>query len=282
MKGLDVDAAMTFLAFVEERHRIWEQRQQGLPQPWTADPVLATRKFTNVFRVLDPGSQFVFDIEADTAWDTLARLFFYRYTNLPATWDHVKSVLGRYPLEEDIGPELERIIKDYRDAGNKVFSGAYIIPPNGTGDKVTQVVELTKRFMTDCTEDFLAATTQADRFKVLERNQGVGKFLAMQILTDWGYTTEDREDEFVVLGPGALKGASALAPGAKPMDVLMWAVEAIRSSPNCPTVRDRKPSWMDVQNCFCEFSKYVRGPVATTYQPAHPGMQPKPTLPRWW
>lgn len=32
-----------FLAFVVERHRIWEQRQAGLPQPWTSDPVLASR-----------------------------------------------------------------------------------------------------------------------------------------------------------------------------------------------------------------------------------------------
>ena len=48
---------------VRERHQIWLARQHGASYPWTEDPVLANRKFTNMFRVLDPGSQFVFDLD---------------------------------------------------------------------------------------------------------------------------------------------------------------------------------------------------------------------------
>ncbi len=49
----------TYLSFCRERHKIWLKRQAGDPGPWTDDPILATRKFTNVFRILDPGTQFV-------------------------------------------------------------------------------------------------------------------------------------------------------------------------------------------------------------------------------
>ena len=57
---------------VRERHQIWLARQNGATYPWTSDPVLANRKFTNMFRVLDPGSQFVFDLEEDNPLDVLA------------------------------------------------------------------------------------------------------------------------------------------------------------------------------------------------------------------
>ena len=56
---MDVDMWLVYRAFVIERHKIWERRQAGEPGPWTRDPILASRKFTNVFRVLDPGTQFV-------------------------------------------------------------------------------------------------------------------------------------------------------------------------------------------------------------------------------
>ena len=89
-----------FLRFVVERHRIWEQRQAGAPQPWTDDPVLATRKFTNVFRVLDPGTQFLltdlFEPDIDPR-DTLMRAFLYRHTGRVEIWELLGVMTGQYP-----------------------------------------------------------------------------------------------------------------------------------------------------------------------------------------
>lgn len=48
MKNIDA-----FFAFARERHRINILRMLGKPAPWTADPILAKYKFTNVFRELD-------------------------------------------------------------------------------------------------------------------------------------------------------------------------------------------------------------------------------------
>lgn len=276
----------TYLEFVEERHRVWELRQLGAPQPWTADPTLATRKFTNVFRVLDPGSQFVFDLacEDDDPADVLARLFLYRYTNEPDTWRLVRDADGFYPTLDDLeaGWVLDAW-QQHRDAGNRVFSGAYVIlpQPNRPGDKLVQAVELAVRWATQHGEDFLAARSQVARYDILRREYGVGPFMAMQILTDWGYTPqcgEDREDQFVVAGPGAIRGAKALGY-SNPLDCIHRMHALIQLGDDVPTVGGRTPSLMDVQNTLCEFSKYVKGPVTNSYRPAHPGPQPDPILP---
>ena len=39
--------------FASERMRIWEQKTQGLPPPYTRDPILVSYRFCNVYRELD-------------------------------------------------------------------------------------------------------------------------------------------------------------------------------------------------------------------------------------
>lgn len=279
-----------YMDFVRERHAIWEARQTWRSQPWTEDPVLASRKFTNVFRVLDPGSQFVFELSAPNPEDTIARLFLYRMTNLPATWDFVYDAIGRYPTVEDIleTNTLVTALKVYRDAGNRVFSGAYIIipEPGTTNDKIEGAVRATKWFVENAMEGFFAAETQEQRFQALRSAPGMGKFLSMQVLTDWGYLQDvNREGEFIVAGPGARRGAAHLSdlPAEQVIDILtrMWEAD------DTVLLNGFTPSLMDVQNTLCEFSKYYRFAVGgktyrkTPYRPAHPGKQPIPVLPRW-
>lgn len=280
---MNVEEALTFLDFVHERHRVWEQRQAGSPQPWTDDPVLATRKFTNVFRLLDPGSQFVIRnlLEDDPDPATfLMRCFLYRHTNLPAAWEWLPEMPTLDNLEN-----VREIWHDLKSIGGRVFSGAYMIYPQsavpGT-DKIDSIVDLTKSlFQTAQIQvQFLAADTQADRFAVLRRNKGVADFMSMQILTDFGYSTEFREDEFVVPGPGARKGAAVL--DMDPTEACLWATGAVQDV----SLAGRPPSLMDVQNCLCEFSKYARFRDRVSpqklYTPAHPGVQLPAVLPEHW
>lgn len=295
---IEPDEAMNFLGFVEARHQVWEARQEGLSQPWTTDPIVSTRKFTNVFRVLDYGSQFLLRELVDpplSPRDQLMRFFLYRHTGRTETWEYLDLTLGGYPLVKDLDDVLEAW-KEYRGVPftRSLFTGAYLVFPQshikGT-DKIESIVRLAQRLFTegspdDIVPDFMAATTQAARFSALRRNKGVADFMSQQILTDWGYTQEFREDDFVVAGPGARKGADILDPRSKAEDVIEWAVQAIRSMPIVPTIGDgRMPSYMDAQNCLCEFSKYVRyqgKPAPTTkYEPAHPGPQTI-VLPRHW
>jgi len=56
---MSVDA---FWSYVSERYAIWTRRADGLPPPWTDDPILAGWRFPNVFRYLDPGTKMRNDI----------------------------------------------------------------------------------------------------------------------------------------------------------------------------------------------------------------------------
>lgn len=289
----DEEMVNLYTKFVLSRHAIWEARQAGESQPWTKDPILANRKFTNCFRVLDPGSQFVLtDLYTENPLDFLARCVFYRLTNLPKTWRYLRTVLGRYPVVSDftVGAEnLTSILHQYRDAGNRVFSGAYIIIPEpGTAnDKISGAVRVAQRFVEDGAGKFLACDTQAERYTTLLSTAGIGNFLAMQILTDWGYGQDvSYENEFISAGPGAQRGAAHLNPTLRANEVIYDLTVTWSDEPLVQLGR-ASLSLMDVQNTLCEFSKYHRFAVAGKaygtggYRPAHPGPQPKPVLPVW-
>lgn len=281
-----------YTRFVINRHVIYDNRMAGLPQPWTKDPILASRKFTNVFRVLDPGSQFVLtDLYTEDEEDFLARCVLYRMTNLPSAWEVLRDEMGRYPDLIDIldGREVVKILQGHRDAGGQVFSGAYIImpEPGTTGDKIEGAVRVTQRFISSWMPAFFQARSQEERFNALRSAPGIGKFLAMQILTDWGYCqTVNLENEFIIAGPGARRGALIVNPDVPPENTIRMATKVFKDG--IVRVGGMSPSLMDVQNTFCEFSKYHRFAVGgkpyrnSPYRPAHPGPQPLPVLPVWW
>lgn len=291
-----------YFAFVRQRHDIWEKRQRGERGPWTANPFL-WKKYTNVFRVLDVGSQYVVKMvqDAPTPNDAMARAFLYRYTNRPETWEFLKQEYGRWPLASDLDKDLVGVLQDYRDnLGGRIFSGAYIImpAPNTTGDKAAHAVALARRLMhprspQNVVEQVAGATTQQAAFDALTAHHGVGDFMAMQVLTDWGYYDPGwDENTFVVAGPGSKKGIAHLESKLTPEEVIRQTRDEWYLRDDCPTIPmangiERAPSLMDIQNTFCEFSKYMRNvnndQVPTRkYLPAHPGPQPEPNLPVHW
>lgn len=302
---MNLDAAMDYLEFVEARHRIWERRQAGETRPLllTSDYILRARKFTNVFRILDPGSQFVLtDLATEdlSPRDTLMRLFLYRHTGRVEVWQWLDLACGGYPTVQDLDDVLESW-KVYRDETRQpIFTGAYLVYPQsdvkGT-DKLDSIINLTKRLFTpgeydDIFDRFLDCRSMAGKFETLRSSKGVADFMSMQILTDWGYTqfgSTNCENCFVVAGPGAIRGAKAIDPGKPALEVIKWAHNELAKldiSITLPHGGKRTPSLMDTQNTLCEFSKYVRyqskPATGKSYKPAHPGIQPEPILPPHW
>jgi len=320
--SFDNERFQMYLRFVEERHNIWRLRQLGEPPLWTGDPILASKKFTNVFRVLDPGSQFVFDLEHEDPATTLMRLFLYRHTGRTEAWRYLLTEFGEYPTVDTLDDVLESW-KAYRGefslsvrgeennpragragaikrvSAKPIFTGAYLVFPQsqvpGT-DKLESIIRLTQRLFgpEKLAEEFLQATDQKGRFAALRRHKGVADFMSMQILTDWGYTRfgTNEENDFIVPGPGARRGIQAITKAPNQVGFMRFAREELLAGDRCPTINlddrgtVRYPSIMDVQNTFCEFSKYVRfveaGKVSKPYIPAHPGPQATPVLPQHW
>lgn len=286
---LDVDRGLEFIAFIKERHAVYTRRMAGEPGPWTDDPILRSRKFTNVFRWLDPGSQFVInDLMCDDPETFLMRCFLYRHTNLPEAWRAYLRDTGHYPGLDDLD-DIRDFWQGYKHEGGRVFSGAYMIYPQSSTpgtDKIYSIIDLTKRLRDKGVFTyFVNVNSQDDRFRSLRQNKGVADFMSMQILTDFGYSTEFREDQFVVPGPGAKKGAAFLGIPAPEAIDLFWLTMLKEDSLEVDG-ENRFISKMDIQNCLCEYSKYVRYQSKPSpekpYQTTHTTVQLRPTLPPLW
>lgn len=297
------DNTLLYLNFVAERHSVWEKRHAGEPAPWTDDPILRNHKFTNVFRILDYGSQFLLReliLSTESLGDMMMRSFLYRYTNIPEPWEAFRTVHGRYPVQADLEGNLLGTWHEYRDNGGSVFGQAYKmfsgVENKGT-DRLTWAVNLTHDYFHPEAQNYIVdkiarLRTLEERVALLRTIPRCGDFMAMQIATDigWSPMIKGDENEFIVAGPGAKRGiAAARLEGETPADAIALAQRLIHESRGCPTLRLSsgkvyKPSLMDTQNSLCEFGKYYRylSEGGRGYRPAHVGNLPKVVLPPHW
>jgi hypothetical protein len=300
------DMRETYLHFVQKRHDIWLHRQADMPQPWTADPILRGKKFTNVFRVLDHGSQFLVREllygDSPTFEDALMRCFLYRYTNIPEPWEAFYQTVGMYPQICCLRDDLPMVWKQHKAEGKPIFGTAFkmfVGAENKGTDRLTWILNLTRRYFLpespDCiVKKFMDQYTMQGRLDVLRTIPRCADFMAMQIVTDIGYgpwVVAD-ENEMILPGPGCKRGAGHLFEnGHKDAGAIVyWCQRRIHESLDRVVLQTpnayRSPSLMDVQNTLCEFQKYVRylgnPPPAQPYLPKHPGPQPKPVLPVYW
>ena len=247
----------TVIKFARRRHRLWE----GKP---TKDPILTQRKFTNVFRVLDRGSQYLISLMDlyDNPLDRVALSYFYRQVNRPDTMDDIIEANDGYApsFEEITDPRwYDKVVKGVVEARPGAFlNGAYIIlikPGDGRGTvaKMKEMFPAAAPYLTKA----VAPGDLATRVALLQKTPGLGPFLAMQIATDLGYCAgePDQENTFILAGPGSRNGVKCISDRKAEEVIKTFPVEEL---PALPGSGGRPASWMDVQNVFCEFSKYAR------------------------
>ncbi len=252
--------------FAQQRHIAWEG---GM----LSDEYVRTRKFTNVFRVLDRGSQYLLglmdDVPITQIEDRLALSYLYRQVNRPDTMEDIIAANDDYlpTLTEVTDPDWIRdVVGPVVEARPGSFlSGAYMIyiKPGHSGgiiEKMLEAFPAARAGLLDVAEYSLLE----HRVRQLQATPGIGPFLAMQIATDLGYCKgeKDQENDFVLAGPGSRKGVAAMM-GQEGYASPGTALKAIREFPvhdlpALPYSNGRPASLMDIQNVFCEFSKYSR------------------------
>ena len=289
-----------YAAFVTERHRVWERRALGLPAPWTASPILSQVKFTNDFRVLDTGSQYVLRMVQDAAdeFEVVLRAFLYRLTNTPEVWEAYRARYGRWPDGPDFHTGiLSTFLLDYQ---GPMFSSAYMISPGIHNKGMTRPEWLTMTVEHAFARDgdwplhpvvFTPGAVVGTRVDYLAQVPRIAGFLALQIATDIGYSDllGSNEDEFVVVGPGSKRGLQALRLPAT-SDSIRSVHGEIRSRVVLDVNGTPRPlSLMDVQNTLCEFGKYhglltERGNRPRRFTPAEQlsAVHTDPTYPSHW
>lgn len=298
-----------YLYFVHERHAAHERRAAGEPGPWSEDPTVANRKFCNMFRLVDVGSQFAaHDLlgpdQPITREDAHMRAFLYRYTNKPEPFQYFWLQTGRYPVVADLEGTLQQVWNQYKAEGGTFFSGAYTMfvgTENKGKTRLEWVMGLTAEIHHPtgkhhaALQRVLAADTQQQRLAEYTTIPRVGDFMGMQVLVDTGYWhgEPDRENEFAAIGPGSKRGVQRITSSRDWLAVLREAQRMLQEYPSPATITlangaERKLSLTDVQNTFCEFDKYMRyrnqEAKGRQYRPAHLDQYPQLTnyVPTHW
>ena len=277
-----------YLEFIAERMNIFWSKHNGEPQPWTDNEILATHKFTNVYRVLDRSSQYLLSnvinngkqyTEVDMAW----RIILYKLFNKPETWDALVEEFG----DVDLCISLDRMLaffKGYQDK-NVVFTNAYMITAAAMQSKVARQkygledgMRKTEIYLRpfygafideELIIDVLTSSTMEQAFTHLKKVPGIADFLAYQLVQDLNYTdlVHWGDNEFCSAGTGTIRGITRTFDiVGKPnyLEIVKWVqnnFEILLKQYNVDfkPLPNHMPTVADLSNCFCETDKYMRG-----------------------
>ena len=273
----------SFWFFAAERQRMYRKRLQNVPGPWTTDKVLSSYRFTNVYRASDRVSQYllsnvIYDGRPRTAIDDVLRILLFKIFNKVETWQLLTRELGELTVNTFDAAEAGAVLDDAMRSGIRVYSAAYIVPPipGSEGRKHYGHLQLLRdRLHNGGLSSLLTQQSLGDLVRGLRSWPGIGPFLSYQFAIDLNYSRhlDFDEDDFVIAGPGARDGLSKCFAGHRAFEpeTLIRAVTARQDEEF--TTRDlhfeglwgRPLKLIDVQNVFCEISKYARA--------AHPQVQ---------
>lgn len=268
-----------FIGFIIERHKVYLARTAGKPKPWTQDHMLQQYKFTNVYRELDRVTKWI-EVNWRTPYENDAHLWFAmvvaRLVNWPPTLLEISSsVFEKHKVKWN--PEkFVMAMHRRKDADEQVFSGAYIVSTNGRAmDKAEYLASEVLTPLWDARSNLTAAPTLEKLHQWLMKFQGMGSFMAAQVVADMKYTPlwQDAADwhTWAASGPGSRRGLNIVCgrPVDAPMNERVWlqTLQALRTIVN----KKLPKSWerlhaQDLQNCLCEFSKYTRGYSRTKFK----------------
>lgn len=165
------------------------------------------------------------------------------------------------------------MITNALDKGNRVFSGAYIMPSGSqsfsSSKKHQNYLQLLEQMMIDEVAKRLTDLKRMkEAFELLRSYPLIGDFLAYQFVTDINYSTITNfsEMEFVTPGPGARSGIRKCFKsygGLNEIDLIQMIAarqeqEFQVRSISFKSLWGRRLQLIDCQNLFCEVDKYAR------------------------
>jgi hypothetical protein len=187
-----------------------------------------------------------------------------RLLNLPESLELVKGLLVPFKPEQ-----FRRVLHAHKADGHNVFNAAYIVSTNGrTMDKIDYIVAEVLGPMWALRANFnasLKGLSLAGAHDLLMRQNGLGSFMAAQILADLKYADPMRWvdfDTFAASGPGSKRGMNRVLD--RPIDTPLREghfrehLATLREKVNSRLKWKPRITAQDLQNCLCEFDKYER------------------------
>ena len=269
----------SYWRFAAERQAIFFRRARGETRPWTSNPILATYKFTNAYRVTDRVSQFLLnhviyrDDLSNTPREVFFRILLFKLFNKIETWEMLERTFGSITFEDYSFDQYDAVLQRALKNGSRIYSAAYIMPPGkyafGRSAKHQNNLLLLERMIKDRLPEKLEQThNMQEGFEKLRSYPTIGDFLAYQYLIDINYSEiiNFNEMDFVVPGPGAREGLRKcfVDPGGLNEPELIRLMtdlqeqEFERLGLDFQSLWGRRLHLIDCQNLFCEIDKYAR------------------------
>lgn len=262
-----------FVAFISERWSIHTKRCAGQPSPWTKDPILRRYRFCNVRREDDRVTQWIHKewllphTHDKNVWFamTVARL-----VNLPESLHEMPNAVFAGKHVEWSPKKFTSVMNRRKGRGEKTWTSAYMIRAIEAKDGETKADYLAKYVLNPLwaakKQTPLKGTLQ-EFHTWLQSHYGMGSFLAAQVVADvkWVPPLVNAVDweTFAAPGPGSQRGLNR-AMGqdlTAPWQPQEWhsALLALRGHvlPKLPKEL-RSLDAQNLQNCLCEFDKYMR------------------------
>jgi len=234
------------------------------------------------------------------------RVMLFKIFNKIETWQALVDELGLPEASNFDFARCSRYLSLLRARGASIYSGAYIMPSGGKagGVKHEMHLALIQKMLKDKLPRKLSMSSSLKgMYELLLEVPTFGAFLAFQCTSDINYSpiTDDDESEFVVPGPGALDGVAKCFGVSSALDctrIIMWLAENQRQEMNRYCDTEFENLWgrslmpIDIQNLFCEVSKYTRVShpdakgvsgrtrIKQSFKPT--GQLPKPFFPPKW
>ena len=268
--------------FASERHKIFENRLLGYPQPWTSDRTLQTYKFCNTYRASDRISQYLiknvaYHEEPCKPEDKLFQIVAFRTFSNKETWETVRLHLGRYPTLTDLkNGKFEEALNYAKLQNKKLYTGAFILCANNAyGRKVKHLNHVSlfeHMFITNkLSNQLLKSRSSKEIFDLLHEYPLMGDFMSYQTAIDLNYSDliNFSENDFTMPGPGAMRGIRKTFVDLgdySPTDIIMDMVdrqteEFSKRKFSFTPLGGRLLHAIDCQGLFCELDKYCRDAI---------------------
>src|SRR6266568_5589889 len=265
----------TYWRFAARRQAMFIKRVNGEAQPWTNDPVLASHRFTNVYRAADRVSQYLIRYVLYRGPQTEEEIFFrallFKLFNRIDVWQALRRELGEISWKKFDYERYARILDAMMARGERVYSAAYIMPSPSFGNarKHRNHLRLLEHMMRKGAPGRIAsARSLQEVVEILRGFPSLGYFLAFQFAIDLNYSEliTFSEMDFVAVGPGARDGIrKCFVDGAGLSDADIVRVVTERADREFDrlglvfsTLWGRPLQLIDCQNLFCEVGKYSR------------------------
>lgn len=265
--------------FAYKRQLIFKNKAQHLNKSKceSEDLILSRYKFTNCYRATDRVSQYliknVIYLGTYSPEDTFLRIMLFKTFNKIETWEFLESQVGVITCQSFNPSHISYLLHDRINDKQKVYSAAYIMPSGtstfGFERKHDNHLALIEKMLKDGLHQTIwSLKSLSEIYEALLKYPMIGPFLAMQYAIDLAYSsfTDARESEFIVAGPGAIRGIKKCfdnIDGYSTSDVIKYMTEHQelyfdKYGLDFAYLKNRKLQLIDCQNLFCEFDKYCR------------------------